>query len=53
MKYRVVARNAVGLIVQESDLHSLEELPVICEEYADRDEVVTVEIVDETHPSSF
>lgn len=53
MKYRVVARNAAGLVVQESDLHTREELPLICEEYAARDDVDTVDIVDETHPSSF
>lgn len=53
MLYRVVARNAEGIVVQESDLHSREELPVICEEYAGRDDVSTVDVVDETHPSSF
>lgn len=53
MLYRVVARNAEGIVVQESDLHRREDLSEICEEYADRDDVAAVEVVDETHPSSF
>lgn len=53
MMYRVVARNLVGIIVQESDLHSREDLPEICADYAARDDVASLQIVGDDQPGYF